>query len=133
MAPEGAWSAQSMQAMTANMASLKQAAQSGSFAISQEGAEAYIKAIEAAQQDLVKVDANIYVLNEPTRLGTSPDSQSMSSYNMESAQGGAGTTGIIPALNQLKAALEDAKAAMQEAVKNYSNVDDDQAGKYGRY
>ena len=42
-------SAASMQTMTANMRSLKQTAESGGFAISPEGAEAYVKAIEAAQ------------------------------------------------------------------------------------
>jgi hypothetical protein len=37
-----------MQSMTQNMQGLKQAAESGSFAIDQAGAEAYIKAIEQA-------------------------------------------------------------------------------------
>ncbi|MFC6094785.1 hypothetical protein [Saccharothrix lopnurensis] len=122
-----------MQAMTANMAGLKQAALSGSFAISQEGAQAYIKAIEDAQSDLRKAETKAYALSERTRLGTSPDAEAMSSYNFESANGGAGTSGIIPAIEQLKTALEDAKAALQEAVKNYGNVDDDHAGKYNRY
>ncbi len=122
-----------MQAMTAGMVGLKQAAQSGSFAISQDGAQAYINAIEAAQQDLQKAELKAYALTERTRLGTSPDAEAMSNYNLESANGGAGTSGIIPALEQLKAALEDAKAALREAVKNYGNVDDDYAGKYNRY
>lgn len=122
-----------MQAMTAGMVGLKQAAQSGSFAISQDGAQAYINAIEAAQQDLQKAELKAYALTERTRLGTSPDAEAMSNYNLESAKGGAGTSGIIPALEQLKAALEDAKAALREAVKNYGNVDDDYAGKYNRY
>ncbi|ROP39637.1 hypothetical protein [Saccharothrix texasensis] len=133
MALEGAWSAQSMQAMTASMNGLKQAAQSGSFAISQEGAQAYLKAIDDAQQELMKVDAKVYLLGERTKLGTSPDAQQMSAYNQESANGGAGTTGIIPAINQLKTALEDAKTAMRQAVENYSRVDADNAADYKRY
>lgn len=119
-------SVQSMQAMTANMQGLKQAAESGGFAISKEGAEAYIKAIEAAQLDLTDLDTQLYVLQQPTKLGTSPDGQALSSYNVESAVGGAGTTGIVPAINQLKSALEDARVAMKKAVENYGSIDDSQ-------
>lgn len=116
----------SMQTMTTNMRSLKQAAESGGFAISPEGAEAYVKAIEAAQADLRDVDQVMIALQQPTKLGTSPDGQTLSRYNLESATGGAGTEGIIPAVEQLKAALEDARLAMQKAVDNYREIDESQ-------
>lgn len=122
-----------MQAMTANMQGLKQAAESGSFAISESGAQAYIKAIEDAQKEIRQLDRHMVVLQQPTRLGTSPDGQRMSEYNMESTNGGAGTTGIVPALDQLKTALEDARLAMQKAVENYRAVDDASASTYQRY
>ncbi|HEX6341587.1 hypothetical protein [Umezawaea sp.] len=115
-----------MQTMTTNMRSLKQAAESGGFAISPEGAEAYVKAIEAAQADLRDVDQVMIALQQPTKLGTSPDGQTLSRYNLESATGGAGTEGIIPAVEQLKAALEDARLAMQKAVDNYREIDESQ-------
>ncbi|GGP69444.1 hypothetical protein [Saccharothrix coeruleofusca] len=130
---EGAWSAQSMQAMAANMRGLKQAAESGSFAISESGAQAYIKAIEDAQSSITELDAKLYLLTTETKLGASPDSKSMSRYNLESATGGTGTSGIIPAIDQLKTALEDAKIAMRKAVENYRAVDDAAANNYKSY
>jgi citrate lyase beta subunit len=113
-----------MQSMTQNMQGLKQAAESGSFAIDQAGADAYIKAIEAAQDELQGVELEALALVQETKLGTSPDGKAMSRYNHEGAVGGAGTVGIIPVIDQLKTALEDARLAMQRAVQNYRAVDD---------
>ncbi|GAA1357225.1 hypothetical protein [Saccharothrix algeriensis] len=113
-----------MQAMTAGMQGLKQAAESGSFAISQAGAEAYIKAIEDAEGEINNLDLNLLDLAQETKLGTSPDAQAMSRYNMENVHGGGGTTGIMPAIDQLKAALSEAKAALRKAIENYREVDD---------
>ncbi|WP_257900557.1 hypothetical protein [Saccharothrix obliqua] len=122
-----------MRAMTANMQGLKQAAESGSFAISQSGAEAYIKAIEDAEVDLNRLNTNLATLQQDTQLGTSPDAQSMSRYNVESATGGAGTMGMVPAIDELKTALSDAKAALRKAVENYREVDDAAADGLKRY
>ncbi|MBP2339317.1 hypothetical protein JOF41_005495 [Saccharothrix coeruleofusca] len=130
MAVEGAWSAQSMQAMTANAQGLKQAAESGSFAISESGAQAYIKAIDDAQSELRIIESQVFYLQQETKLGTSPDARAMSRYNLESATGGAGTIGIVPAIEQLRAALADAEAAMRKAVENYRAVDDDHADNF---
>jgi hypothetical protein len=85
-----------------------------------------VKAIEAMQFELNTLDRNMYLLEQPTKLGTSPDGQALSKYNIESAVGGTGTTGIRPAVNQLKAALEDARLAMQKAVENYRTIDESQ-------
>lgn len=115
-----------MRTMTANMQSLKQSAESGGFAISPEGAEAYVKAIEAAQKDLRQIDQHMAVLQQPTKLGTSPDGQTLSRYNLESATGGSGTAGIVPAMDQLKTALEEARTAMKKAVENYHAIDESQ-------
>ncbi len=122
-----------MQAMTTNMVGLKQAAESGSFAISQDGAQAYIKAIEDAQMQLAEVDLDILDLVNKPKLGTSPDGKSLSEYNLENVNGGAGTTGIIKAIDDLKAALEEARLAMQKAVENYREIDGSAAGTYQRY
>ncbi|MFI9813017.1 hypothetical protein [Saccharothrix variisporea] len=122
-----------MSAMTTSMRGLKQAAESGSFAISKEGAEAYIKAIEDAQKELRQLDKYNAQLAQETKLGTSPDAQAMSRYNVESANGGAGTTGILPALDQLKMALEDARLAMKKAIENYDQVDGSAASGLKRY
>ncbi|WP_433266263.1 hypothetical protein ACQPZF_40385 [Actinosynnema sp. CS-041913] len=129
----GAWSARSMQAMTANMQGLKQAAESGQFAISKSGAEAYVKAIDDAEYELNSIDVQLNRLQQPTKLGTSPDAEAMSRYNLESASGGGGTTGIVPAIKQLRAALVDAKAALQKAIDNYREVDDAAANGLKRY
>ncbi|MFT7836200.1 hypothetical protein Q5530_08595 [Saccharothrix sp. BKS2] len=122
-----------MQAMTANMAGLKAAAESGSFAISEEGARAYVAAIERAQQDLVDMELDLGMLRQETRLGTSPDAQAMARYNLDGALGGAGTTGIIPAVEQLKSALEEARLAVLKAVENYGQVDGSAADGLRRY
>ncbi|GAB2996358.1 hypothetical protein GCM10027184_59000 [Saccharothrix stipae] len=133
MAAEGAWSAQSMQAMTANMVGLKQAAESGSFAISEAGAQEYLKAIDGALMDLFKMDREIGRLQQETKLGTSPDGTAMARYNEESVIGGAGTTGIIPAIEQLRSALNEAREALQKAIENYREVDGSNASTYKRY
>jgi hypothetical protein len=122
-----------MQAMTAGMVGLKQAAESGSFAISQEGAEAYLKAIDNALQDLRKMDRDIVRLQQETKLGTSPDGTAMARYNQESVGGGAGTTGIVPAIEQLRSALQEAREALQKAIENYREVDSSNASTYQRY
>lgn len=122
-----------MQAMTANMVGLKQAAESGSFAISQDGAKAYLKAIDDAQQELRKIEADVASLRQDVKLGTSPDAIALTRYNREGVEGGAGTTGIVPAIDQLKSALEEARQALQKAIENYREVDDASAGTYNRY
>lgn len=122
-----------MQAMTANMVGLKQAAESGSFAISQEGAEAYLKAIDSAITDLNKMDREINRLRQETKLGTSPDGTAMARYNQESVEGGAGTSGIVPAVEQLRSALNEAREALQKAIENYREVDSSNASTYQRY
>ncbi|WP_309109715.1 hypothetical protein [Saccharothrix sp.] len=122
-----------MSAMTASMQGLKQAAESGSFAISQAGAEAYIKAIDDAEFELNAMSRQLNTVSQETKLGTSPDAQAMSRYNMESATGGGGTTGIVPAIKQLREALADAKAAVQKAIENYRQVDDAASSGLKRY
>ncbi|MFE9744588.1 hypothetical protein ACFYOT_06760 [Saccharothrix saharensis] len=119
--------------MTASMVGLKQAAESGSFAISQDGAQEYLKAIDAAQKDLRKMDGDVALLRQDVKLGTSPDGTAMARYNKESVEGGAGTSGIVPAIDQLKVALEEARIALQKAIENYREVDDSNAGTYKRY
>ncbi|XVS64171.1 hypothetical protein ACQPYE_39000 [Actinosynnema sp. CA-299493] len=133
MAAEGAWSAQSMQAMTAGMVGLKQAAESGSFAISESGAQEYLKAIDNALQDLRRLDPQLVRLRQETKLGTSPDGTAMARYNQESVDGGAGTTGIVPAIEQLRSALDEARGALQKAIENYREVDSSNASTYQRY
>ncbi|WP_238598799.1 hypothetical protein [Saccharothrix sp. ALI-22-I] len=119
--------------MTANMVGLKQAAESGSFAISEAGAQAYLKAIDDALSDLRKMDRQIGRLRQETKLGTSPDGTAMASYNQESVEGGGGTTGIVPAIEQLRSALNEARDAMQKAIENYREVDSSNASTYQRY
>jgi hypothetical protein len=119
--------------MTANMVGLKQAAESGSFAINQEGADAYLKAIDSALQDLNKMEVQLGRLRQETKLGTSPDGTAMARYNQESVEGGAGTTGIVPAVTQLRAALNEAREALQKALENYREVDSSNASTYQRY
>ncbi|WP_245950129.1 hypothetical protein [Saccharothrix carnea] len=115
------------------MVGLKQAAESGSFAISQDGAQAYLKAIDNALMDLNKMQSQLGRLRQETKLGTSPDGVAMASYNRESVEGGAGTTGIIPAVEQLRSALDEAREALQKAIENYREVDSSNASTYQRY
>ncbi|WP_245554593.1 hypothetical protein [Actinosynnema mirum] len=114
---------QSIKSMTANMASLKQSAASGGFAITESGANAYIQAIDNALDSLGDVMGRTQVLSQATPLGTSPDGIAMSKYNVENATGGAGTIGVIPALQELTKALTEAREAMEQAKRNYQNVD----------
>ncbi|MBP2339622.1 hypothetical protein JOF41_005800 [Saccharothrix coeruleofusca] len=96
------------------MLSPKQAAEAGSFAISESGAQDCRKVINYAQDDFRKLDHRVraHYLQQKTKSDTIPDSRSMSRYNLGSAAGGAS---ILLAIDQLKAALADASAARRKA------------------
>ncbi|MFF5095059.1 MULTISPECIES: hypothetical protein [Actinosynnema] len=113
-----------IKSMTANMTSLKQSAASGGFAITESGADAYIQAIDNALTSLADTMFTTQTLAQETQLGTSPDGIAMSRYNLESANGGPGTVGIIPALRELITALTEAREAMEQAKRNYQEVDE---------
>ncbi|ACU39893.1 hypothetical protein Amir_6086 [Actinosynnema mirum DSM 43827] len=70
-----------MQALTQNMAGFRQAAESGGFAISSDGAQAYLDAIDEALRSLNDTKGNLYKINQKVRLGTSPDAQAMSLFH----------------------------------------------------
>ncbi|ATE58469.1 hypothetical protein CNX65_29955 [Actinosynnema pretiosum] len=112
-----------MQALTQNMTGFRQAAESGGFAISSDGAQAYLDAIDEALRSLNDTRGNLYKINQKVQLGTSPDAQAIAQYNLENATGGSGTIGLIPALEQLTTALAEARAAVQKAVDNYESND----------
>jgi len=92
-------------------------AESGSFAISQAGAEIYLKAIEDVEISLNDLNNDVFHLRQETKLGTGPDAQAMSRYYAESTGGGNGPDGIVPAIDQLTAALMVAKAALRKAIE----------------
>jgi hypothetical protein len=121
-----------MQAMAGGMRDLKAAAESGGFTVNREGCEAYVKAIQRALDDVHAMDMDLLEVQQETKLGTSPDGQTMSRYNREGALGGAGTTGIVPAINQLKVALDDALAAMKTVLQTYENADSGNAASFRR-
>lgn len=119
-----------MQSMTESMRGLKDAASSGGFKVSQEGAKAYVAAIQRALDDVYAMDQDLNDVVQETKLGTSPDGKTLSRYNHEGATGGAGTTGIVPAIEQLKTALDDALAAMKTVLQTYENVDSSNASSF---
>lgn len=112
-----------MQSMTESMRGLKDAASSGGFKVSHDGAKAYVAAIQRAVDDVNDMEQDLREVVQETKLGTSPDGKTLSRYNQEGALGGAGTTGIVPAIEQLKTALEDALTAMKTILQTYENVD----------
>lgn len=112
-----------MQSMTESMRGLKDAASSGGFKVNREGTQAYVNAIQRALDDVNAMEQDLIEVRRETKLGTSPDGRTLSLYNKEGALGGAGTTGIVPAIEQLKVALEDALAAMKTILQTYENVD----------
>ncbi|WP_232519748.1 hypothetical protein [Actinosynnema pretiosum] len=114
---------ETIKSMTANMTSLKQSAASGGFAITESGADAYIQAINNALDSLGSMMFNVQILNQETKLGTSPDAIAMSRYNLENVQGGPGTIGLLPAIQELIKALTEAREAMEQAKQNYQSVD----------
>ncbi|WP_285747461.1 hypothetical protein [Lentzea sp. NBRC 105346] len=119
-----------MQAMTDSAKQLSAAASSGGFKVSKEGAQAYISALQKAIDDVRGMDLDLLEIQQETKLGTSPDGQTLSRYNNETALGGAGTAGLVPAIDQLKTALDDAKAAMEAVLRNYENVDSSNASSF---
>ncbi|WP_440899579.1 hypothetical protein [Actinosynnema sp.] len=121
---------ETIKSMTAGMANLKQVAASGGFAITESGADAYIQAINHSLEELGSAVMSARDLTQATQLGTSPDGVAMSRYNLESATGGPGTIGVIPALQELIKTLVEAREAMELAKRNYRNVDEAQRMNY---
>ncbi|MGW6449401.1 hypothetical protein [Lentzea sp. NPDC055074] len=109
--------------MTESMRGLKDAASSGGFTVNPEGAKAYVAAIQRALDDVFAMEQDLVDVVQETKLGTSPDGKTLSKYNQEGAMGGAGTTGIVPAIEQLRTALDDALAAMKTVLQTYENVE----------
>lgn len=129
MIPQGLNTA-ALQSMTAGMSTLKQVAESGGFAISESGANAYINALKKALGELDDLTPQLDVVAQQTKLGTSPDAVRMSEYNTENVTGGPGAIGLIPAIRELQKVLGEALEAVEMAKANYQNVDGAHSDKF---
>jgi hypothetical protein len=102
------------------MAVLREAATSGSFAVSETGGQALLKAI----RDLAKFvddnlsDANVVAQQLP--LGSSNGAKLMKPYMVNVVTD---DQGFYTRLKEFRTSLVDAEAAIQAAMKNYGHME----------
>jgi hypothetical protein len=102
-----------------------QAAASGAFGISPNAGQALLNAIHHCQDGLDAARVSIDMIQQETKLGTSPDALVMTKFNKEVAAGG--TDSAVTALQGLQAILAQAEASVTEAMKHYRQTDADSA------
>ncbi|MCP2166093.1 hypothetical protein [Goodfellowiella coeruleoviolacea] len=111
-----------MDAMSRNMKSLTALASSGGFAVSAEGGQALLNAINQMKDAVMDSRQDVEYLKQAVRLGTSPDARVITAYNQKVAADSDGQS-FLEALQQLDGVLDEAEAAIKQAMANYENVE----------
>ncbi|HEV2777774.1 MAG TPA: hypothetical protein VGX25_00080 [Actinophytocola sp.] len=102
------------------------AAQSGSFGISENAGQALLDAIHQCQDKLEWVQKNVDRIQQNTRLGTSPDAVAMARFNREVAAGDSNSA--TQALQDLQVLLAQMESGVAEAMRHYRRMDSEGAG-----
>lgn len=117
----------SMASMGASMASFKQAAAAGSFAVNESGGQALLKAIRdmATWVDSKHTELNFLAKEQP--LGTSNGANLMKPYLVDVATD---DKGFVTQLREFRKSLADAEQGILDAMKNYKNTEQDVQGTF---
>ncbi|KAA2261033.1 hypothetical protein F0L68_18965 [Solihabitans fulvus] len=100
---------------------LRMAAESGGFAVSEEGGKALIDAIVKMQDGVHQSRLELENVKQDSKLGTSPDALVMVQYNKQVADGDPQSFAHV--LQQFSTVLDETKAAINKAMSNYRNTD----------
>ncbi|WP_290058445.1 hypothetical protein [Amycolatopsis solani] len=101
---------------------LKSLAESGQFAVNEEGFQAYIKACDFFIDGYDKMVRDVNVLAGAARMGGSTYAKAVAEFNAIAADGD--PQALIPNLVLMKRGVEDAREAMVIARKNYRETED---------
>ncbi|MEU7789564.1 MULTISPECIES: hypothetical protein [unclassified Amycolatopsis] len=101
---------------------LKSLAQSGQFAVNEEGFQAYIKACDFFIDGFTDMITNVYKLANPAQMGGSNYAKAVADFNVQVANGD--PESLIPNLEKMRDGVEQAREAMVIARKNYRETED---------
>ncbi|MCR6484272.1 hypothetical protein M8542_15730 [Amycolatopsis sp. OK19-0408] len=100
---------------------LKSLAESGQFAVNEEGFQAYIKACDFFLDGFGKMLLDVNTLANPAQMGGSDYAKKVASFNVEAANGD--PESLIPNLEKMRDGVEQAREAMVIARKNYRETE----------
>ncbi|MTD57791.1 hypothetical protein [Amycolatopsis pithecellobii] len=121
----GALSAGAIATTTAEVQKLVDSAKSGGFAISEEGANEYIRVFQGFEDVLAEVRDTLVNAGQAPKLGSSDYAKQVASHVQRIANGDAQS--YATALSSLAVVVRQAREAFEQAKKNYAHMDDEAA------
>lgn len=100
---------------------LKSLAESGQFAVNEEGFQAYIKACDFFIDGYDNMLRDVEIIADAARMGSSTYAQAVARFNATTINGD--PQALIPNLLLMKRGVEDAREAMVIARKNYRETE----------
>jgi hypothetical protein len=108
--------------VNAGGAHLKELAQNGSFAVNEEGFQAYLKACNFFLDGYLRLLRDSGVLVRTADMGSSPYAKAVAAFNVKVADGDA--SAMLPNLELMRQGVRQAKEALIIARKNYRETED---------
>ncbi len=100
---------------------LKSLAESGQFAVNEEGFQAYIKACDFFIDGYDKMIRDVEIIADAARMGNSKYAQEVARFNASTVNGD--PQALIPNLLLMRRGVEEAREAMVIARKNYRETE----------
>ncbi|HVW39768.1 MAG TPA: hypothetical protein VHC18_00280 [Amycolatopsis sp.] len=119
----GMLSKQAVDSATAEVQKLVDSAKSGGFAISDEGADEYIRVFRDFERTLTDLQRTVTDAGQAPSLGTSDYASQVATHTQLIASGDAQS--YETALASLTTVVQQARAAFEQAKKNYAQMDDE--------
>jgi hypothetical protein len=125
----GMLSEQAINSTKAEVQKLVNSAQSGGFAISQEGADEYIRVFRGFEDVLNTLQSKVLDASQAPQLGGSDYAKTVAFHTQSIATGD--QQSYDTALQSLTVIVKQGREAFEEAKKHYAQMDDDAAQTFG--
>jgi hypothetical protein len=109
-------------AFAAGAKGLRTMAESGGWAISEEGGTHFRSAVEQARDSLEMLSQRVRRLGEMPNLGNDEYAQDVGRHMLEVLD--SDETSLVPAIQTFQDGLNDMHAAIDTAIRNFNNEDD---------
>lgn len=113
----------------AGVQKLADAAKSGGFAISEEGADEYIRVFRGFEDQLNAMNTAVQDVSQSPQLGTSDYARTVAAATVKMASGD--QQSYATALRSLGLIVTQARQAFEDAKKNYAKMDDEAKQTFG--
>jgi hypothetical protein len=101
---------------------LKSLAESGQFAVNEEGFQAYIKACDFFLDGYSRMIGDVSQLSSQAKMGSSEYAKAIAAFNVKVADGD--EQSLIPNLIRMRDGIQQARDAMVIARKNYRETEE---------